>query len=85
MPAGFTVRVTVALLLKVPAAPVMVTGKVPVVAAALADKVSRLVVVAGFVLKTALTPPGRPDAVKLTLPLNPFTGLTVMVVEPDAP
>ena len=75
----------VALLLRVPEEPVTVTVKVPVAAVPLADRVSRLVVLAGFVPKTALTPLGKPDAVKFTLPLNPFTGLIVMVVKPDAP
>ena len=77
--------VIVALLLRVPEKPVTVTMKVPVAAVPLADKVRRLVVVAGFVPKRALTPLGKPDAVKFTLPLNPFTGLMVMVVKPDAP
>ena len=75
----------VALLLRVPEEPVTVTVKVPVAAVPLADRVSRLVVVAGFVPKKALTPLGKPDAVKFTLPLNPFTGLIVTVVKPDAP
>ena len=73
------------MLLRLPAAPVTVTVKVPVAAALLADNVSRLVVVAGFVAKETLTPLGSPDAVKFTLPLNPFTGLIVIVVEPNAP
>ena len=77
--------VIVALLLRVPEEPVTVTMKVPVAAVPLADRVSRLVVVEGFVPKRALTPLGKPDAVKFTLPLNPFTGLIVMVVKPDAP
>ena len=77
--------VIVALLLRVPEKPVTVTMTVPVAAVPLPDRVSRLVVLAGFVPKTALTPLGKPDAVKFTLPLNPFTGLIVMVVKPDAP
>jgi len=77
--------VIVALLLRVPEEPVTVTVKVPVAAVSLADRVSRLVAVAGFVPKRALTPLGKPDAVKFTLPLNPFTGLIVIVVKPDAP
>jgi len=77
--------VIVALLLRVPEEPVTVTVKVPVAAAPLAVRVSRLAVLAGFVPKRALTPPGNPDAVKFTLPLNPFTGLIVIVVKPDAP
>ena len=50
-----------------------------------ADRVRRLLVVAGFVPKLALTPLGRPEAVKFTLPLNPLRGWIVMVVEPPAP
>ncbi len=50
-----------------------------------ADRVKRLLVVAGFVPKLALTPLGRPVAVKFTLPLNPLRGWIVMVVEPAAP
>jgi hypothetical protein len=75
----------VALPLRVPEEPVTVTVKVPVAAAPLADSVSRLVVLAGFVPNRALTPLGKPEAVKFTLPLNPFTGLIVIVVKPDAP
>jgi hypothetical protein len=50
-----------------------------------ADRVKRLVVVAGFVPKLALTPLGKPETVKFTLPLNPLRGWIVMVVEPAAP
>ena len=72
-------------MLKLPEVPVTVTVTVPVVAVALEDSVKRLVVVAGLVPKTALTPLGRPDAVKFTVPLNPLRGLMVMVVEPAVP
>ena len=41
--------------------------------------------IAGFVPKLALTPLGRPEAVKFTLPLKPLRGWIVMVVEPAAP
>ena len=75
----------VAWLLRLPDVPVTVTVKVPILAFAVADRVRRLAVVAGFVPKTALTPVGRPDAVKFTLPLNPFSRLIVIVVEPAAP
>ena len=50
-----------------------------------ADRVMRLLVIVGLVPKLAVTPLGRPEAVKFTLPLNPFKGWTAMVVEPDAP
>jgi hypothetical protein len=84
-PTGFTVTVIVASLLKLPDVPVTVTGKVPIAAVPVADRVKRLVVVAGFVPKAALTPLGRPEAVKFTLPRNPFSGLIVMVVDPADP
>jgi hypothetical protein len=78
------VTVTVALLLRLPAVPVTVNVNVPSAAVLVADKVKRLVVVAGFVLKVALTPLGKPDVAKFTLLLNPFRGLIVIVVEPPA-
>jgi len=79
------VREIVVLFVKLPEVPEMVTVTVPVVAVPLADSVKRLVFVAGFVPKTALTPLGKPDALKTTLPLNPFCGLIVIVVEPAEP
>jgi len=42
-----------------------------------------LVVLAG--LNDAVTPDGRPEADKLTLPLKPFVGLTVIVSVALAP
>ena len=84
-PCGFTVREIVVVFVKLPDVPVMVTVTVPAVAAPVAERLKRLVVVAGFVPKTALTPLGKPDTVKPTLPLNPFCGLIVMVVEPAEP
>ena len=45
----------------------------------------RLLVTAGLVPKLAVTPPGRPEAVKFTLPLNPLRGWIVTVAEPPAP
>ncbi len=58
---------------------------VPGTAAALAVNVSVLDVVVGFRLKAAVTPLGRPDAARLTLPLNPFAGFTVIVLVPLLP
>ncbi len=78
-------RETVVVFVKLPDVPETVTVTAPVVAVPVADKVKRLLVVAGFVPKMALTPLGRPDAVKFTLPANPFRGLIVTVVEPAAP
>lgn len=61
-----------------PDVPVTVTVEVPLVAVALAVKVSVLVVLVGFGENPAVTPLGKPVAFKLTLPLNPFTGTTVI-------
>lgn len=58
---------------------------VPVAAAPLAVSVNLLLPVAGFGLKDAVTPLGNAEALRLTLPLNAFTGFTVMVVLPAAP
>jgi hypothetical protein len=41
-----------------------------------------LVVVAGLGLKVAVTPPGKPDADRLTLPLKPFSGVIETVLVP---
>ena len=74
-----TVRATVAVLVKPPDEPVTVTVAVPVVAVVLAVSVNVLALVVLLGLKVAVTPVGRPDAAKLTVPLNPFCGVTVTV------
>jgi hypothetical protein len=63
----------------------MVTVEVPAAAALLAVSVSALVVVALAGLKAAVTPVGRPEAVRATLPVKPFWGVMVMVLVPLAP
>jgi hypothetical protein len=70
---------------KLPDVPVMVTVTVPVVAVLLAVSVNVLVVVAGFELNDAVTPPGSPEADKLTLLLKLFCGVTVIVLVPAVP
>jgi hypothetical protein len=57
---------------RLPEVPVMVSGKVPVAAVVLAVNVKVLepMVLAG--LNVGITPLGRPDTDKLTLPLKPF-------------
>jgi len=55
------------------------------VAELLAVSVITLLPVVGFGLNDAVTPPGRPDAARVTLPANPPEPLTVMVLVPDAP
>jgi hypothetical protein len=79
------VRAIVVEFVKLPEVPVMVAVTVPVVPVLLADSVRVLVVVAGFVLNDAVTPLGRPEADKLTLPLKPFCGVTVIVLVPALP
>jgi hypothetical protein len=69
---AFTVRLTVAVCVRLPDVPVMVTVAAPVAAVALAVSVNVLVVVAGLVLKAAVTPAGKPDAANVTPPLKPF-------------
>ena len=63
----------------------IVTVDVPVAAVALAVSVRALVAVAEAGLKDAVTPLGKPDADKLTLPLKLFRGATVIVLEPLDP
>jgi hypothetical protein len=82
---GFTVRETVVVFVKLPEVPVMVTVTVPAVAVLLAVSVKVLLAVAGFGLKVGVTPLGRPDADKLTLPLKPFCGAIAIVLVPLAP
>ena len=63
----------------------IVTVEVPAAAAPLAVSVKELVVVVEAGVNNAVTPLGRPVADKLTLPVKPFRGATVMVLEPLNP
>jgi hypothetical protein len=63
----------------VPEVPVMVTLEVPAAAVLLAANVTMLVAVAGFVPNVAVTPVGKPDAARVTAPVNPPTSVTIMV------
>jgi hypothetical protein len=63
----------------------MVTVAVPRVAALPAARVKVLVPVVLVGLKVAFTPAGNPEADKLTLPVNPFSGLIVTALVPLAP
>jgi len=62
----------------------MVTVELPAAAVLLAENVNTLVV-ALVVLKDGVTPAGNPDALKATVPVNPFVGVTVMVLFPLPP
>ena len=63
----------------------IVTVTVPIAAVALAVSVKVLVEVAGFGLKEAVTPLGKPDADIVTFPLKPFAGTIVIVLVPLLP
>jgi hypothetical protein len=77
-----TVSEIVAVLLKLPTVPVMVTGNVPVIAVPAAVNVKVLVLAVEAGLKEAVTPLGRPDADKLTFAVKPFSGVTVIALVP---
>jgi hypothetical protein len=64
---------------------VIVTVDIPAVALLLAVSVKTLVVVVGFVPNNGVTPLGKPAADKVTLPVKPFCGATLMVLEPLDP
>jgi len=80
-----TVKLTDVVCVKLPDTPVIVTLAVPMVAVALAVKVKVVEVVEGFGLNAAVTPVGKPVAEKVTLPVKPFSGATVIVLVPPAP
>jgi len=79
------VRERVVVFIKPPDVPVIVTVKVPGVTVPAADRITRVLAKVGFVPKVTATPFGKPEAVKLTLPLNPLRGLIEMTVEAEAP
>jgi hypothetical protein len=70
---------------RLPDWPVMVTVAVPAEAELLTVKLTMLVEVVLLGLKDAVTPPGSPEADRLTLPEKPLAGFTVMVALRPAP
>jgi hypothetical protein len=80
-----TVTETVVVAVELPEVPVTVIVVVPGVAdpLAISDKVAVVVVEVG--VKVAVTPVGKLEAARLTLPVNPFKSVTVIVVFPAAP
>jgi len=80
-----TVRFTAAALFKLPDVPVTVTAAGPGATELAALRVRVLVAVVLLGLNVAVTPLGRPEAVNATLPVNPFTGVTVMTLVTVAP
>jgi hypothetical protein len=84
-PTTVTSSVVVVELLRLPEVPVIVRVTIPVAAVLLAVRVRVLEAVAGFGLNEALTPLGRPETDKPTLPLKPFCRVTPIVLVTLAP
>jgi hypothetical protein len=80
-----TVIAIAVLLVAVPAVPVTLIVEVPGAAIPEAAIVSVVVCVVATGLNVAVTPVGRPVAEKVTVPLNPACGVTVMVLAPLPP
>jgi hypothetical protein len=85
LPMVTTETVSVVVLLRLPEVPVTVIVNVPIVAPLLAVSVSVVEVWELVGVKEAVTPLGNPEARKLTLPLNPFHGVTITAVVPLPP
>ena len=85
VPVGFTLRVIVAWLVKLPDVPTTDRVTEPIAAVPLAVSVNTLVLAVLLGLKDAVTPFGRPDTAKVTFPVKPFSGVTVIVLVPLAP
>ncbi|MGH9559927.1 MAG: hypothetical protein ACRD3S_00605 [Terracidiphilus sp.] len=78
-PAAVTVRATLVEELNEPDVPLTVTVLFPCAAVLLAVRLRVLVLVVGFVPKVAVTPEGRPEAARVTEPLNGLTSVTLIV------
>jgi hypothetical protein len=77
---GVTISAIVTVLVRLPETPVTVTMPPPLATELAAPSVKVLAVCVGFELKTALTPAGSPLAVKRTVLLKPYSGLTEIVL-----
>ena len=82
---ALTVSATAVDAVRLPEVPVTVTVARPTVAVLLAVSVSTLLPVVGLVAKAAVTPVGRPEATRVTLPVNPFAPTTAIVDVPLDP
>lgn len=80
VPVPVTVRLIEADAVSAPDVPVTVIVLVPTVAVEFADKLRMEDVVELVGVKVSVTPVGRPDTLKVTVPVNPFNGLTVIVL-----
>ncbi len=87
MGASATVRLIVVVMLRLPEVPVTVTVDVASAAELAAVNVSVLALVVLAGLKAAVTPVGRPETFRATVPLKPYSGFTaieLVLVEPGA-
>ena len=66
-----TARIIFVIAVRLPEVPVIVSALVPSVAEPLAARVMMLNPVAGLGANDAVTPLGRPDTERFTLPVNP--------------
>jgi len=82
LPRVFTVRLSVVVFVSAPDVPVIVTVTAPVAAVALAVKVTVLLLVAGLEPNVAVTPWGKPDAERVTVPVKPCSGVMVIALVP---
>ena len=80
-----TVKLMFVVCVKLPEVPVTVTVTVPKTAVLPAVNVRTLEPVVGLALKLAVTPVGKLEFDKETLPLNPFMGVMVIVLVPLEP
>jgi hypothetical protein len=80
-----TVSAMVVVAVVLPEVPVTVTVAGPVVAVELAVNVRTLELAEEAGLNEAVTPLGSPDAVNVTLPVNPPVSVTVIVLVPVLP
>ena len=82
---AYTFRVRVVVAVRLPEVPVIVRVLAPTAAVLPAVRVNVLVCVAGLGEKLAVTPWGKPDTARFTLPLNPYSGITVIGAGLDVP
>jgi hypothetical protein len=82
---GVTVSASVAVWLRLPDVPVIVTVAAPVAALLLAVSVNVLLLVAEAGLNDAVTPLGRPEVARAALPVKPFNAATDTMLVPLFP
>lgn len=73
-----TPRTRVVAAFTLPEVPVIVSVFVPRLAALLDVSTNRELPAVGFGEKDAVTPLGNPETARLTLPVNPYSGFTLM-------